>query len=322
MKFVIYLFVLFVFVDCEQPYFPKQIVFTPDQNRTLIAIDEVNQRAYLKLIVDSTDYDVAYVMQHMPYARTDLPQSKHYVQLIQNYIKTRTSCSYLTYWQYSWGGYGLFPLHWGNDSSYNIKNYLNFNYPMIHSTKVDEDYWYSNETCRTSSGQSYRCQEVYFKKNTDIPVRYTEVVQDDEEIVRRIENYTIYSTEKPSDTFFNTIPKTWNDDCRDGDLGISYNPTEITLSLGESAKVQVWLPAPPHKIEGHNTVTIYWVPFICSQCFKWTPEKLHFNYTNFNEPQILTITRVERSAPTVIIPFCSGGGYDDVPCYIMDFPIS
>ena len=32
--------------DCVQPYFPSQIVFSPDNGVTTIAVDEVNQRAY------------------------------------------------------------------------------------------------------------------------------------------------------------------------------------------------------------------------------------------------------------------------------------
>ncbi|CAF4204298.1 unnamed protein product, partial [Rotaria sp. Silwood2] len=66
-----------------------------------------------------------------------------------------------------------FPLHWGNDSSYKIRNYVSFNSEMIHSnnSSEDEDYWYSNATCSTDSGDKYPCQEIYFKKNTDLPLR-------------------------------------------------------------------------------------------------------------------------------------------------------
>ncbi|CAF4256092.1 unnamed protein product, partial [Rotaria sordida] len=30
----------------SQPFFPPQIVFSPDDGQTIIAIDEINQRAY------------------------------------------------------------------------------------------------------------------------------------------------------------------------------------------------------------------------------------------------------------------------------------
>lgn len=49
---------------------------------------------------------------------------------------------------------------------------------MIHSTNksIEEDYWYSNRTCKVDSGQIYPCQEISFRKNTSIPIRYSEVV--------------------------------------------------------------------------------------------------------------------------------------------------
>ncbi len=32
--------------DCLPPFFPPQIVFSLDNDQTIIAIDEINQRAY------------------------------------------------------------------------------------------------------------------------------------------------------------------------------------------------------------------------------------------------------------------------------------
>ncbi|UJR19080.1 hypothetical protein I4U23_022211 [Adineta vaga] len=305
------------FVQSTQPYFPEQVIFSPDNNKTIIAIDEINQRAYLKLNISNEDTDIAYVMQHIPYAKSDSPQAKHYVQLILNENNRNNLCSYLTYWEYSSNSFGLFPFHWGNDSLYRIKNYLNFNYPMIHSmnSSKNEDYWYSNETCQIDTGEIYRCQEIYFHKNTNIPIRYLEVIHDDTQTIRRIENYTIYSQEKPSDIYFESIPKNWSEECRDGDLGISYDPS--LKGLKESKKVQVWLPAPPHQINHNDSVMIYWKPFLCRNCFKWTPTQLVFNGTNFHKKQILTLTRLENSAEALLIPVCTSGGYDDVPCYSM-----
>ena len=184
------------------------------------------------------------------------------------------------------------------------------------------DYWYSNETCQVDTGDIYRCQEIYFHKNTNIPIRYSEVVLVDTEIIRRIENYTIYSMERPSDTYFKSIPKNWPEVCRDGDLDVSYNPNELTINIKQSAKVEVWLPAPPHQIHNNDTVIIYWKPFLCEHCFKWTPTELIFNSTNFEKRQILTITRVEDSEEALLIPVCTGGGFDKVPCFAMYLTIN
>ena len=308
-------------VNGTQPYFPEQVIFSFDNNKTIIAIDEVNQRAYLELHIDAQSTDVAYAMQHMPYAKPGSPQAKHYVQLITS--NEHNICSFETYWQYSSNAFGLFPSHWGNDSSYRIKNYLNFNYPMIHSNKpsANEDYWYANQSCQTDSGGTFPCQEIFFQKNTNIPIRYSEIVLDETEIIRQIKNFTIYSTEKPGDKYFDSIPKNWPENCRDGDLEVSYNPNEITLRLKESIKVEIWLPAPPHQIHGNDTVIIHWVAFLCRTCFTWTPKQLVFNGTNFQQKQILTITRVEHSDESFLIPSCNGGGYDNVPCYIFTLPI-
>lgn len=324
MKLFVYSLV-FILSNClvtaRQPYFPEQVTFSFDNNQTLIAIDEVNQRAYLELHIDSQSTDVAYVMQHLPYAKADTPQAKHYVQLITTV--GRTLCSFETYWQYSSNEFGLFPSHWGNDSSYRIKNYVNFNYPMIHSNKssTTEDYWYANQTCQTDSGDIFPCQEIYFHKNTDIPKRYAEVVLVDTEIIHQTMNFTIFSMSKPNDTYFDSIPKNWYDVCRDGDLEVLYNPSEVTLHQHQTAKVEVWLPAPLHKIPGKDRVVIEWISFLCQNCFTWTPKKLFFNSTNFQEKQTLSITRLEKSDESFLVPSCSGGGYDNVPCYIYQLPI-
>ncbi|CAF2791557.1 unnamed protein product [Rotaria sp. Silwood2] len=53
---------------------------------------------------------------------------------------------------------------------FKIDNYIKFKYDIMHSTNSsqDEDYWYANETCQTDSGNIYRCEEIYLKKNTQI----------------------------------------------------------------------------------------------------------------------------------------------------------
>ncbi|CAF4837272.1 unnamed protein product, partial [Rotaria sp. Silwood2] len=277
---------------CLQPYFPSQIVFSPDDSKTTIAIDEINQRAYLTYSVNSLMKVSAYVMQNFPYAVPDSPQSKHYVFLATTSLINL--CSYETYWKY--GAYRLnqFPLHWGNDSSYKIRNYVSFNSEMIHSnnSSEDEDYWYSNATCSTDSGDKYPCQEIYFKKNTDLPLRLVEVQRSPFSAKRVITNFTIISIGKPDDKYFDSIPKDWYVACRDFDLGVLYDPTLIKLSVQQSAKVQVWLSAPPHEINGNDTVTIQWKTYECTDCFTWTLKQISFNSKNFQKRQTLTITRL------------------------------
>ncbi|CAF4881500.1 unnamed protein product, partial [Rotaria magnacalcarata] len=45
------------------------------------------------------------------------------------------------------------------------------------NSSQDEDYWYANVTCRTNPGSIYPCEEIYFKKNTEIPLRSTKVIR-------------------------------------------------------------------------------------------------------------------------------------------------
>ena len=76
-----YGFLLNDLADFIQPYFPPQIVFSLDDSQTIIAIDEINQRAYRSISYTPTIRQVPYAMQHFPYAVPD-SQSKYYVQLI------------------------------------------------------------------------------------------------------------------------------------------------------------------------------------------------------------------------------------------------
>ena len=50
---------------------------------------------------------------------------------------------------------------------------------MIHSndSTENEDLWYSNDTCRIPVREVVPCEDVYFKKNTDIPLRFVQVVR-------------------------------------------------------------------------------------------------------------------------------------------------
>jgi len=191
---------------------------------------------------------------------------------------------------------------------------------MVHSKNASkqEDYWYSSETCQVDSGELYPCQEIYFKKNTEIPIRYTDISLVDEAMTRRTVNFTVYSTKTPSHTFFDSIPKNWFDICVDDDLRVLYQPDSLALDLNKSAEVEVWLPTPPHHIPGNDTVTISWTSSVCVHCVEWTPTHLVFNTTNFQEKQVLNITRIRDSdEPAILRPICHGGDYDNVPCYTM-----
>ncbi|CAF4703128.1 unnamed protein product [Rotaria sp. Silwood1] len=120
---------------CTQPYFPPQIVFSPDNGQIIIAIDEINQRAYKAINLNSSSREISYVMQHFPYANPDSPQSKYYVQLLID--SPRLYCMYGTYWKYGGNNFNRFPSHWWfNTSSFTVDNYLKFKYGMIYSNGV------------------------------------------------------------------------------------------------------------------------------------------------------------------------------------------
>ncbi|CAF3363534.1 unnamed protein product [Rotaria sp. Silwood2] len=315
MKIYLYLtsFILWYYTgDCTQPYFPPQIVFSPNNGLTTIAIDEINQRAYQKVTLSSYASDIAVVMKHFPYAIPDSPQSKYYVQLLANFPPL--SCLYGTYWKYGGNIYNSFPSYWLNGSSYEIKNYMKFNYDMIHSndSSVNEDYWYSNVTCRTESGDSYPCEEIYFEKNTQIPLRLTAVGRKGWNVRQFTTYYKVISVGKPDDKLFDSIPKNWSIACRDVMLGLLYYPQTSKINLTQSTEIQVWLRTPPHRINGNDTVRIQWQAIECNDCFTWTPKQLYFNSENFHERQTLTITRVKNGLKTKLIPTFYGGGFDFV----------
>ncbi|CAF1105022.1 unnamed protein product [Adineta steineri] len=260
-------------------------------------------------------------MKHFPYAIPDSPQSKYYVQLLL-LSPASLGCQYGTYWQYGTRNFNDFPFHWwSNASSFEIKNYINFNFEMIHSknSSIDEDYWYANERCETGSGEIFPCQEIYFKKDTQIPLRFTEVVRHGLQVVQDVINYKVISMEKPDEKYFDLIPRNWSLNCQDVNLGLLYDPETTTIDLNQSADIQISLSAPPHQIYGNDTVRIQWKATRSKDCFKWTPEELYFNTKNFQEKQILTITRVKNGPLTVFYPIFNGGGFD--PLSSDDYPI-
>ncbi|UJR16746.1 hypothetical protein I4U23_003646 [Adineta vaga] len=309
--FCISFFLFYQFVDCAQPYFPPQILFFAN-GATLYAIDEVNQRAYKSDSYSVKQSETGYALKKFPYATPDSPQSKYYVQLLQGF--PNIGCIYGTYWKYGGSTFNAFPSHWNNGTTFEIKTFIDFKYPMIQSTNssVYEDYWYSNQTCHPEGPNDVPCEEIYFRKNTDIPVRSTQVLETPWETRQFTTEYLVISVGKPDDKYFNSIPKDWATTCRDVMLGISYVPQSTKVDLNENVKIQVWLPTPPHRINGSDVVSIQWKANECSECLTWTPKELSFNQKDFQVRQILTITRVKKGSTINLIPIFNGGGFEQV----------
>ncbi len=314
-------FILFnSLVECTQPYFPPQIVFSPDDGQTIYAIDEINQRASKTLKYGASGQETSFVMKHFPYALPDSPESKNYVQLIID--SPPLGCAYGTYWQYGGNTYNTFPSHWWlNRTSFEIKSYLEFKYPMIHAENStgNEDYWYANQKCQVDSASTPPCEEIYFQKNTDVPLRSTRVVRRGWDVIQETINYQIIAMEKPDEKYFDSIPKNWSIACRDVMLGLLFYPQTSKIDLNQSVDVQVWLITPPHRINGSDTVHIQWKSSNCTDCFTLSPNELSFNIANFQERQNLTITRVKDGPKTTLIPIFNGGGFNLVPTQI--YPI-
>ncbi|CAF1348755.1 unnamed protein product [Rotaria sp. Silwood1] len=223
---------------------------------------------------------------------------------------------YGTYWEYGGNNFNSFPPHWWhNRSSFTIDNYIKFKYVMVYSTNFsqDEDYWYANTTCQVDSGENYPCEEIYFRKNTQIPLRFTQVVRRGWDLIQITTNYKVISMGKPDDKFFNSIPQDWSSICQDINLGLLYYPLSTKLNLHQSVEIHISLAAPPHRIDGNDTVRIQWKPTSCDDCLTWTPKELTFNTNNFQEYQILTITRVKDGPKITLLPIFDGGSYDLVP---------
>ena len=313
MKIFIFLVALIDFSQCVQPYFPSQITFTPDAGQSIIAIDEINQQAYQILRYGQNSTENSFLLQHFPYALPDSPQSQYYVQLLID--SPPLGCMYGTYWKNGGNVFNSFPSHWSNGSFIQVKNYLKFTYEMIHSTdpSLTEDYWYSNVTCRTDDGKIYPCEEIYFQKNTEIPLRSTRVIRRGWILVQYVINYRIISMGKLDQKFFDSIPKNWSMACRDVLLGLYITPQTPKIPLHQSSEVQIWLPTTPHRINGNDTVTIQWKTVGCNDCFMWKPHELSYNGKTFQEKQILTIERVKNGSETQLIPIFQGGGFDVVP---------
>lgn len=305
-------------VESAQPYFPPQITFIVEDasDHYLFAVDEVNQRAYKWHVIDTHDQLHAYLMQHFPYATPDSPESKNYVQLN---LYDPVYCVYTAMWKYGSGMHDSFPEHWYfNSSSLKIGNYMQFSSKMVHAknSSEDEDYWYSEEKCSLQTGETYPCEEIFFKKNTDIPLRYRFVERTAWYPVRAVENYKIVSIGKPSDKLFAKIPENWVNNCTDLNLALDFViPTPI-ISLNESVTIKIRVTSPPHRVDANDTMTLQWrvdeTSSQCENCLKWEPKQFNFNINNFNHYQTMIVTRIKDGPETTISPIMNGGGYEKV----------
>jgi hypothetical protein len=77
MKIYLYLisfFLLNSLAKCAQPFFPTQIIFSPDNGTTIFAIDELNQRAYKSVGDGPKSSETAYALKHIKYSIPDSPE--------------------------------------------------------------------------------------------------------------------------------------------------------------------------------------------------------------------------------------------------------
>jgi hypothetical protein len=254
-------------------------------------------------------------MQHFPYATLNSPQSKYYV-ILEVYEKT--FCGYKTAWKYGGVDKGFLSDHWYNDDQFKIHNYIKFDSQMIHSnTSVsNEDYWYSVNNCTLDSGESCPCQEIFFKKDTEIPLRYRYIRHNPMPTYQVIINYDVISIGKPDDRFFETIPKNWMDNCADLNLGLDLNESVPIVHINESIVIPIRLSSPPHRVNGNDTMILQWEVHKygseCIDCITWQPKEFYFNIENFHQYQNLTLTRVKRGPQTIISPIARGGGFEQL----------
>ncbi|UJR34270.1 hypothetical protein I4U23_021674 [Adineta vaga] len=320
MMVLLYFILFYSMGECAQPYFPSQITFHSNENydgeKKLVVVDEINQRAFQKWDHNSSTDISAYAMKHIPYAFPDSPQSKYYVQLYIYTPPPPPGCWYATYTIDGHGNpFNTFPDHWVTAlDSFEIRNYVDFKYEMIHSnqSKENEDYWYSNKTCELSNGKIVPCQEIYFEKNTDRPIRSTRIDYNIAALVQKTTEYKVLSIGKPDEKYFNSIPQNWTGLCADARFQIQYDPGATYLYPGETVDIQVWLTSAPHKVNGNDTVRIQWKADQYPRDFTLIPKELYFNSENFSKKQTLTVQRHEGVATTVFYPTLYGGGLEPV----------
>jgi hypothetical protein len=318
MFYIILLLSLFAQTESAQPYFPPQITFVTQFSNTNItyAIDEVNQRAFLSQGTNMPGQLHSYVMEHIPYATPDSPQSKYYV-LLENYQKSY--CQYSTVWQYGSADAGLFfPDDWYRGTQYEISNYISFRSEMILSndSAPNEDYWRSVTDCTLDSGDVAPCEEIFFEKNTEIPLRYNAIRHPAMLGYQYSVSFHVISIGKPDDRLFETIPKNWQDNCTDLDLSLEFDNPSVFVHLNQSFTVRIRMTTPPHKENGNDTMILRLqvdeTHSICVDCITWEPKEFYFNIENFHEYQNITLTRVKNGFRTVLNPISQGGGFEKV----------
>ncbi|CAF2542996.1 unnamed protein product [Rotaria sp. Silwood2] len=192
---------------CTQPYLTSQITFYTDDDKTLVAVNEINQQAYQMYTINSLQAQYAFAIKQFPYTIPDSPESKYYVQLISYFPSN--SCMYGAYLKHDGFSFNSFPLHWNsNSTTFKIENYIKFNYKMIHSenNSTTEDYWYADQLCEVYSGENFPCEEIYFIKDTNISLRTTKVIRQGWDLIQRTTKYRVISIGKPDVHLFNMIP--------------------------------------------------------------------------------------------------------------------
>ncbi|CAF1390631.1 unnamed protein product [Adineta steineri] len=97
------------------------------------------------------------------------------------------------------------------------------------------------------------------------------------------------------------------------DLGLTYYPEFAIIKLHQSTQFYISLCTPSHRINGNGTVRVQWNTTECMDCFTLSSKEFHFNTNNFQEKQILTITRIKNVPKTFLIPVIYGEGYELIP---------
>ncbi|CAF1498278.1 unnamed protein product [Rotaria sp. Silwood1] len=182
---------------------------------------------------------------------------------------------YGTYWKYGGNNFNRFPSHWlVNGSSFKVDNYLNFKYGMIYSnsSSQDEDYWQSNVTRRVDSGEIYPYEEIYFKKNTEIPLRFVQVASRRLNLIQVTTNYQVISMGKPDEKYFDSIRKDWFFTCRDVNLGLLYYPLLTNLTLDQTNSQQEQILRITRVKRGSQTILI---PNFYGEGFEFGPPEIY-----------------------------------------------
>ncbi|CAF4117741.1 unnamed protein product, partial [Rotaria magnacalcarata] len=194
---------LLQFLQCAQLYFPLQVTFSIDNDhQTIMAIDLVNQNSYQI----SQERGYAFVMKNFPYTIPDSPESKHYVVVIHPTVVVMVRFGDMDF------------AHSVHIQTIGI---------IIHSTNhmnETEDYWYADEKCSLYSEAEYPCEEIYFIKNTEIPLRTTRVVHRGLDILQVVTNYENLSIGKSDEELLDKILKDRAYNCQDITLGFEHDP--------------------------------------------------------------------------------------------------